>query len=150
MAVGPFLTHDTGYASLVGSGDWVNDAYYAVLATTGEAPDRATHVDYEDILNECADGDYDQVALTGKAVTSETGGEVQFTCDEISFGASVSITARYLFILKGTAASPANADEILGHIDLDGAGNISSVAAEFSFTPDATNGLFEVARSAAP
>jgi hypothetical protein len=147
MAVGPFLSHDTGFKSLLGAGDWVNDAYYAVLATTSESPDRATQIDYADILNECADGDYDQVALTSKAVALNST-NVRFTCAKIDFGSTVSITARYLYILKGTAASPAGTDEIIGHIDLDGAGNVSSVSAEFSFTPSATNGLFEVERSA--
>jgi hypothetical protein len=149
MAVGPFLSHDTGFKSLLGGDDWVNDDYYAVLATTSETPARDTQVDYEDILQECADGDYDQVALAGKAVAVNST-KVRFTCNKINFGSEVSISGRYLYILKGTAATPANTDEIVGHIDLDGSGNVSSVSAEFSFTPDATNGLFEVARTAAP
>jgi hypothetical protein len=150
MAVGPFLSHDTGFASLLGSGNWASDAYYAVLATTSETPDRAAQIDYADILAEHgATGNYDQVALSGKAVAINST-KVRFTCSKINFGADTTITARYLYILKGTAASPAGTDEIIGHVDLDGAGNVSSVSAEFSFTPDATNGLFEVARSAAP
>lgn len=148
MTVGPFLTHETGFSSLLSTDDWETDAYYAVLATTSESPNRATQVDYEDILEECADGDYSPVALSGKAV-SINGTNIKFTCSEINFGAAVSITARYLYILKGTAASPANADEIVGHIDLDGSGNVYSVNSEFSFTPDSTNGLFQVQRSAA-
>jgi hypothetical protein len=149
MTVGPFLSHDTGFASLLSTDDFVTEDYYAVLATTSETPDQATQVDYADILNECADGDYDQVALASKAVAVNSQ-KIRFTCAKINFGATVSITARYLYILKGTAASPVGTDEIIGHIDLDGAGNVSSVNAEFSFTPHATNGLFEVARSAAP
>lgn len=150
MAVGPFLTHDTGYKSLLTTGNWVTDDHYAVLATSSETPNRSTHVDYEDITNECADGDYTAQDLTGEAVTIEAGGEIQFTCSKINFGASVSITAQYLFILKGTVSGSAAGDEIIGHIDLTGDSDISSVSAEFSFTPDATNGLFEIARSAAP
>lgn len=148
MAVGPFLTHDTGLAALLSTDDWTTDAYYAVLATTTESPDRAAQIDYEDILAECADADYDQVALAGKAVAVNST-KIRFTCNKITFGASVTISARYLYILKGTAATPATSDKIIGYIDLDGAGNLSSVNAEFSFTPNATNGLFEVARSAA-
>ena len=149
MAVGPFLSHDTGYASLLGSGDWASYAYYAVLATNSETPDRDTQVDYADILAECADGDYAPVALASKAV-AENSNKVSFDCAKINFGATVSISARYLYILQGAAASPVSTDEIVGHIDLDGASNISSVNAEFSFDPATTNGLFEVARTAAP
>jgi len=149
MAVGPFLSHDTGFVSLLGEGDWVNDDHYAVLATTTESPDVGAQVDYEDILEECADGDYDQIALTGEAVAEESN-KVRFDCDEISFGDTVSITGRYLYILEGTAATPVAGDEIIGHIDLDGADNVSSVNAKFSFNPATTEGLFEVSRTAAP
>ena len=152
MAVGPFNTHHTGFLDLLSSAtDWGTTAYYAVLATTTNAPDRATWIDYQDIINEHgATGNYDQVALAftgGSAVVDDT--DVLFKCDKITFGADTTITARYLYILKGTAASPANGDLILGHVDLDGAGNVSSVGAEFSFTPNAANGLFRISQSAA-
>lgn len=149
MAVGPFLTHDTGFSSLLSTDDWTSDAYYAVLATDTETPARDTQIDYEDILAECADSDYDPVALVSKTV-SVSGTAIQFDCAKITLTAAGSITGRYLYILKGTAASPTISDEIVGHIDLTGSGNISSVSGEFSFTPDVTDGLFEVARSAAP
>lgn len=150
MAVGPFLTHDTGFASLLSGDDWVTDAYYAVLATTTETPDRAGQVDYVDILNEVASGgDYSPIALASKTVAVQAT-KIRFDCGKITFTASGNITARYLYILKGTAATPAAADEIVGHIDLntDGAANLSSIGAEFSYDPHA-NGLFEVERSVA-
>lgn len=151
MAVGPFNTHESGFLDLLSTSvDWGTTAYYAVLATTAETPNRATQIDYEDILNEHgATGNYDQVALAftgGSAVIDGT--DILFKCDKISFGSNTTITARYLYILKGTAASPAASDLILGHVDLDGSGNISSVGAEFSFTPNATHGLFKISRSA--
>jgi len=144
------LSHDTGYKSLLGTGNWTSaGAYYAVLATTTETPDRATHIDYEDILEECADADYGPVAISGASVTvTET--KVVFNCSKIEFTAEGSIAGRYAFILKGTAASPASADEIVGHIDLTGSGNATSVNGEFSLTPDETAGLFMVVRTAAP
>ena len=147
MSVGPFLSHDTGFASLLGPDNWISDDYYAVLATDTEVPDRASQVDYEDILAECADGDYSPVALASKTC-AVNGTDVRFDCAKINFGSAVSISGRYLYILKGTAATPNNADEIVGHIDLDGSGNISSVGAEFSFDPHA-NGLFYVPRTVA-
>jgi hypothetical protein len=148
MPVGPFLSHDTGFKTLLGTGNWTTaSAYYAVLATHTEVPNRATQIDYEDILAECADADYTRPAITDAAVAvNDT--KVRFTCSKIQFTASGSVTGRYLYILKGTAAAPDNSDEILGHIDLDGSGNLSSINAEFSLTPDATGGLFRIPRTA--
>jgi hypothetical protein len=148
MAVGPFLSHDSGYAELLGSDDWVNDNHYAVLATTTETINRATHVDLADIVNILSvAGDYNHQNLTGEAVDVNST-NIRFDCAKITFCSTGSITARYLFILKGTVAGAASTDKIIGHIDLDGTGNVSSVNAEFSFDPSA-NGLFEIARSAA-
>lgn len=149
MAVSAFLTHEKGFSSLLGPDDWESDAYYAVLATTDETPDRATQIDYEDILNEVASGgDYSPVALASKSV-SIVDTDIVFDCGKITFTSSGSISARYLYVLKGTAASPNNADEILGHIDLNtGGGNLSSIGAEYSYEPHA-NGLFAVERSIA-
>ena len=149
MAVGPFLSHDAGYAALLNSGNWASDAYYAVLSTTGTDPNRATHNTFNDIPNKLSvAGDYNHQALASKTATVEST-KVRFTCGKITFTSSGSITARYLHIVKGTAASPQSADAVLGSIDLDGAGNASSINAEFSFTPHA-NGLFEIERTAAP
>ena len=150
MTVGPFLSHDTGYKSLLGTGNWTSaGAYYAVLATTTETPDRATHIDYEDILEECEDADYAPVAIASASVVV-TATKVVFKCAKIEFTSAGSISGQYVFVLKGTAASPAAADEIVGHIDLTGSGNATSVSGEFSLTPDADDGLFKVLRTAAP
>ena len=152
MAAGPFLSHDTGFKSLLGTGNWTSAAtYYAILATNTEAPDRAAQIDYEDILAEVAGGgDYEPKAIVDGAVAVNST-KVRFTCAKLTFTAEGDISARYLYILKGTAALPVASDEIIGHIDLVGsAANISSVNSEFSFTPDGTNGLFEVLRTAAP
>ena len=149
MAVGPFLSHDTNFATLLSTDNWATDDHYAVLATHSETPDRATQLDLEDILAECADADYARIDLASEAVAVNST-KIRFTCGKITFTAEGNITARYLYILKGTVATAGITDIIIGHIDLDGAGNLSSVNAEFSFTPDATNGLFEISRTAAP
>lgn len=150
MAVGPFLTHDTGYNSVLTDDNWLTDVHYAVLATNLESPDRATQIDYADILQECADVDYSPVAITGESA-SIVSTKTQYSCSKINFGSAVTISARYLYILKGTAAAPVATDEIIGHVDLTSAAeNISSNNSEFSFTPNATYGLFEVERSSAP
>ena len=149
MAVSIFFSHDTGFKSLLGTGNWTSaGAYYAVLATTDETPDRATHIDYEDILAECEDADYAPVAISGASVVV-TSTKAVFKCSKIEFTAAGSVSGRYLFVLKGTAAEPANADEIVGHVDLStSGGNVSSRRGEFSFTPDADAGLFRIPRTA--
>jgi len=145
-----FLTHDLGYKDQIANvEDFLGAPVTAVLVDTAQVPDRATENAYSAIsANECSDVDYAQVALTGKTIAVE-GDRVRFNCAKIDFGASVSISARYLYLVFGTAGSLVAGDRILGHIDLTGTGNASSVSAEFSVTPPAT-GLFEVLRSNAP
>lgn len=154
MAVGPFLNHDSGFAELLSTADWTTDAYYAVLLANGSGTqDRTTEVDWDDIsAAEISDADYTRQALASKTVAADSGNSyaIKFTCGKITFTAAGDISARYLYILKGTAASPVGTDKIVGHIDLTGAAeNASSVNAEFSFTPH-TTGLFYAARTAAP
>lgn len=148
MAVGPFLTHDNGLlAQLDGDADFSGGSVYAVLVTTTHTPDRAADVDYEDIsANECADEDYDPVALTSPTVTLVSN-TIMFDCAEIEFTGAGDITARYLYVLYGDYSSPQNSDLILGHVDLTGDGNASSTNGRFAFNPHA-NGLFRVGRSA--
>jgi hypothetical protein len=151
MTVQEFESHDSGYEELLGSGDWESDDYAAVLLPNGGgSQDRATEVDWEDIsADEISDADYSQQQLASKAVSGEST-RVKFTHGKITFTSSGSISARYLYILKGTADSLANSDKILGHIDLSGsAENVSSVSGEFSFTPH-SDGLFYIQRTAAP
>jgi len=150
MAAGSFLTHVTGLTTLLSSGNWATaDAHYAVLVTNSATPDRSTESSYSDIsANECSDGDYDQVNIANKAV-AVSGTNVRFDCDKINFGSSVTISARYLYVLSGDYASPQASDEIVGHVDLNdgGSADISSTNAEFSFDPHSTDGLFYVSQT---
>lgn len=149
MAVGPFLTHDQGFLAQVdGDEDFSGGSVYAVLVTNDHTPDRAADVDYEDIsANECQDSDYSPQDVTGTVTVEST--RIRFDCSKITFTAEGDITARYLYILYGDEGSPQNGDLILGHVDLTGSGNASSVNGEFSFDPHAS-GLFEILRSGAP
>jgi hypothetical protein len=149
MSVGPFLTHDAGFRDLLaGQEDFLGSGVYAVLVTTTHSPNRATDNAYSAISgNEATGGDYSRQALGTKSVAVE-GTRVRFNCGKITFTAEGDVTGRYLYLVFGTAGSPQAGDTILGHIDLTGDGNASSISAEFSFTPHAS-GLFEVERSAA-
>jgi len=152
MAVGPFLSHDSGYLSLFnGTSDWITSDHYAALMVSGNGTqNQGTELLWSDISAEVLTvaGDYDHQVLTGEAVTDD-GVVIMFDCGKITFTAAGDITARYLYILEGTAAAPVAGDEIIGHIDLDGAADVSSVGAEFSFDP-AVSGLFYISRTAAP
>jgi len=148
MAVGAFLSHTSGFLTTLKSGDWAADDHYAVLVTTTGTPSRTTWLTYSDITNECADGGYVAKDLAGETVATN-GTNVKFDCDKINFGDTVTISARYLIILIGTVSTSGASDEIVGSIDLDGTGNVSSVAAEFSFDPAASEGLFQIAATSA-
>jgi hypothetical protein len=127
--------------------DFVGDALAAVLVTTSHTPDRANNAQYSHISTNLASG-VSAVALTSKTITS-TGTKVRFDCDTISFGSNVSTAGRYIFILKGNHAALNSTDPILGYISLSESGNVTSTNSVFSWTPP-TEGLFEIARSAAP
>ena len=54
---------------------------------------------------------------------------------------------RYVVYVAGNHASLGDSDKVIGYVDLTGDGNVASVSAEFSFTPDATHGLFKIGRT---
>jgi len=148
MPVGPFITHDVYFVSLLSADNWITDNHYAVLAVSGTAPDPANQTEKSHIVGILTPGgDYNHIDLTGEAVSINST-KVQFDCSKIIFTSSGDITARYLYVLKGTVALTSDTDEIIGSIDLTGNDDVSSISSEFSFTPS-SNGLFEIARSVA-
>ena len=150
MAVGPFLSHDVGFNEQIrGDVDFLGSGVAAVLVTTTHTPDRAADTQYSHISgNEAAGPDYTRQALGTKSIAVEAT-RVRFNCGKITFTAEGDVTGRYLYLVYGTAGSMNGTDRILGHIDLTGGGNASSINAEFSWTPHA-NGIFEITRTAAP
>jgi len=150
MAVGPFLSHDVGFNEQIrGDVDFLGSGVAAVLVTTTHTPDRATDTQYSHIsTNECADADYSRQVVGSKTIAVEAT-RVRFNCGTITFTAEGDVTGRYLYLVYGTAGSMNSTDRILGHVDLTGGGNASSINATFSFTPHA-NGLFEITRTSAP
>jgi len=150
MAVGPFLSHDVGFSEQIGGGqDFLGSGVAAVLVTTSHTPDRAADTQYSHIsANEADDTDYSAQVVGTKSIAVEAT-RVRFNCGKITFTAEGDVTGRYLYLVYGTAGSMNASDRILGHVDLTGGGNASSINAEFSFTPHA-NGLFEITRTAAP
>jgi|TARA_B100001540_G_scaffold303649_1_gene312490 hypothetical protein len=114
------------------------DTFKCVLMTSGYTPS-ATHSTLSDLTNICADSDYSAQTLANIAVT-ETGGTVKFDADDISFGSSVSITAKYAAIYDDTHAS----DALMCYVDLDtGGGSVSSTNSTFQLTLSA-NGVWQL------
>ena len=147
MAVGPFLSDDTGFSTLLSSENWETSDIYLALVTTTYNPTRGSQT-WSDIS---ANADADRIALsTLNPAVGLNGTNVRFTHTKATFTEDGSKTGRYVFYLFGTAGDPQAADAVIGYIDLTGDGDAESTNAEFSFTPDATNGLFQVARTSAP
>ncbi len=113
--------------------DCNSDTFKCLLTTSSYTP-AATHSTISDITNECADSDYSRQTLASVTVT-ETGGTVTFDSDDISFGSSVSITAKYAVIFDDTHAS----DALMCYVDLDtGGGSVSSTNSTFQITINAS------------
>ena len=147
MTVGIFQSHDPGMALLLGAQDWPNDTYYAMLIKTAQVVNRAGATRADIIANVCADVGYVHIDLTGKTL-AVAGTNIRFDCAKINFGDTVSISGRFLYILKGTVALSSDSDVVIGCIDLQTeTGDVSSVSAKFSYDPAAT-GLFEIERTA--
>ena len=113
--------------------DMNGDTFKAVLCTSGYTPS-AAHSTLSDLTNLCADSDYSPFTLTNNTV-SETGGTVTFDTDDLNYGSSVSITAKYAVIYDDTHAS----DALMCYVDLDtGGGSVSSTNSTFQITINAS------------
>jgi hypothetical protein len=146
MAVQPFLSVDAGFVELLSSKNFASDNISMVLIPHSfTASINRAGMTYADIkASEAA-----IIALPTPAVALN-GTNVRFTHAKGTFTADGSLTGRYVMYVYGLhSGPPADADKVFGYVDLTGAAeDASSVNAEFSFTPHATNGLFQVARSA--
>ena len=93
--------------------------------------------------NECTDGDYAPVVLGGVAM-NRTGATVKLDANAVAYGDPVTISARYIYVVRRAGASLVAGDLILGYMDLNngGSANVGSTNAEFTVDWDAANGLF--------
>ncbi len=147
MAVGNFTLYNTGKESLltdnVNQIDWANDTIVAVLLGAGYTPS-AAHTVYSDIsANVIADVGYAPVVLTGKTSTM-TSGTILWDCADISFGTNVSLTAKYVAIVKRAAGALAGTDRLIGYCDLNVGGGLTVSSTNSTFQVSTPSGLFEV------
>ena len=145
MAVGTFtLTYDGKLALLNGNIDPDGDTLVGVLVDNAHTPSLENDNLYSDISgNECTDGDYAPVVLGGVAM-NRTGATVKLDANAVAYGDPVTISARYIYVVRRAGASLVAGDLILGYMDLNngGSANVGSTNAEFTVDWDAANGLF--------
>jgi hypothetical protein len=147
MAVGNFTLYNTGKESLltdnVNQIDWANDTIVAVLLGTGYTP-ALTHTVYSDMsANVIPDGGYAPVVLTGKTSVMSAG-TILWDCADISFGTNVSLTAKYVAIVKRASGALVGTDRLIGYCDLNVGGGLTVSSTNSTFQVSTTSGLFEV------
>lgn len=148
MAVGNFTLYNTGKESLLTDNanqiDWANDTIVATLLGTGYTPS-LTHSTWADLsANQIADAGYAPVALTGKTSVLSAG-KILWDCADISFGTNVTLTAKYVAIVKRAGGSLTGTDRIIGYCDLNDASGTATVGSiNSTFQVNTPNGLFDV------
>lgn len=142
MAAEAWVVFDSAKERLAdGTFDLDSDAFKCALVATTLVPLSSSHGVYSDIsANLSSDTDYADVTCSG-ITWDETNGTVTFDMNDISFGTSVTITARYAVIYDDTTTS----DCLLCYSDLDdGGGSVSSTNGTFEIQIHA-NGVFTLA-----
>lgn len=141
MAAGNFTVYTSAKLQFMnGNQDWDTDAHYCMLLTSSYTP-ALTHSTRADLdANEVTDTDYVKQDMAGESVTDNVG-TIQMDASDVSFGASVTITARYAAVVVGTVAGTATGDALVGYVELDTAGDVSSSNGSFDIIWNAS-GLF--------
>ena len=143
MAAGAFQAYEKGLqAMLEQNADFEGATIKAALLVTAHTVDVVNDEFLSDVsADECADGDYARQTLTTCAIT-QSAGSVVFDCDNIDFGDTASISARYLvfFVDTGTPTT----SHLLFICDLNtGGGNLTSVSGDFDITIN-DNGIYAI------
>lgn len=154
MAAGAFTLYNSAKEYLMSTWQWGTTNFYALLIKGGTSM-AVTHDILNDIgtANIITDADYDEVALagfdvlpTGAGLTTDATKNVD--ANDVDFGSTVTIGARYLVVASGTPTTPATSDKLLGYVDLEttltGSNEVSSTNGDFQVQWHA-NGLFTVA-----
>ena len=109
-----------------------------ILLDTSATPSVTTWVDYDDIsafeVNGVTYPDYAANApldATGESVAT-VGGFTVLDIADANFGASVTISGRYLVLMDSTAVALTGTTLIIGYADITGGGNASSVSNNFA------------------
>lgn len=137
--------YDNGFLGLLdGDIDWVTGPVTAVLLSSAYTPNISTHSTYADLTNEITDPDYAPVAIGSRAINLD-GANVDYDGGNAEFGDPVTITARYMVFVAGTAGALAGTDRLISLHDIES--DASSTNAVWRITAPAA-GWFSVSRAA--
>ncbi|MBT8147292.1 MAG: hypothetical protein KJN90_10600 [Gammaproteobacteria bacterium] len=128
------------------------DTIVAILVTTTHTPSVTADSTYANITNICADADYtasftNGLVITGMDFTSPSSRNFRLDAPAMDFGNAVTISARYLYVLKRVGGTFTGTDPVLGYMDLNDGGstNVSSTNGDFDVDWNDPNGLFTLA-----
>lgn len=148
MAVGNFTLYNTGKEALLTDNanqiTWATDTIVAVLLGSGYTA-AATHSTWADVSAQHVSGtNYAPVALSNKTST-RSGGTILWDCDDINFGSNVTVTAKWVAIVKRVGGSLTGTDQLIGYCDLDNTSGAATVSSTNStFQVNTTSGLFDL------
>lgn len=145
MAAGTWQVYHEALKRFADGGyDLDTHSFICALLDNAHTPDLALHIDGTDVFgDEITDTDYARVTLT-TVTWDETNGIVTWDADDIDFGTTVDIAARYAVIFNDTHAE----DGLVCYLDLNDGGstNVSSSASQFLIQIAAT-GIFTLTQT---
>lgn len=151
MAVAELQLHNDALVTLFkeANAQWDDSASDFTWALLGSGYTQSdTDTTWGDVsANEISDSDYAQQAVSGLTITNNAG-EAQFDSDPADFGSNVSIEAKFLVLVQGTATALAAGDKIIGTVDLDDSSSTATKISRngaFKITPHA-NGFWRIAQ----
>lgn len=120
MTVSRFFIQTTALDGIVASDiNLLSDSFYAILLTGDYVP-ADQHSIFVDVsaFELTPSASYQRAALQGLS-KQRKGKRVHWYSEDINFGSNVTLSAKYMLILKGYAVSPQAGDLIVGWQDLN-------------------------------
>jgi hypothetical protein len=147
MAVGAFTLLNTGKEALTTDNanqiNWASDTIVGVLVAAAHTP-TLTHSTYADIsANVIADAGYAPAVVTNKT-SVRTADKILWDCDNISFGDPVTLTAKYMYLVKRAGGSLTGTDQLIGYVDLNVGAGLSASSTNSVFRINTPDGLFDL------
>ena len=122
-----------------------SDTFKAILCTGDASVWGATQEAYQFVstpiaaYTEVSSGGYARVTLTTLAVTN-SGATMKWSCDNISWGTSITLSARSMLIIDSSIGAGVDAaTPVIAVVDFGA--TVSSVSGTFQYNIDGTNGL---------
>lgn len=146
MSAGKFIPYSTAIEKIVANTLRLpHSEFYAVLLRDDYKPNKTAHGTYSSVKDYlCKDTDHRPVPVQNVAV-ERNGDTINIVCGSpISFGDSVTISAKYFLVVAGKHSAPTDDDSLLGYCDLRTEGGLaSSTTGPFVVTVD-PSGLFSI------